>query len=346
MFEWKNFLIITSRTYEFAVEKIEIFANFAILQQALDQWQEDGKMQKLVLCSLAITFLLTTVSVPIKALDAEVFPEGAQPSLQQNTPAASPETIPDISSEAPAATSSLESTPLSTPEITSVATPETASPETITIKQESPPEEGAGYKDVPWGASFEEFKKIKDYTGNLVEISAAFIGTSEDNDIALLLGTPLSEKGNRGEQRVMFEYVPQKFSSAYVPSDDVYYIFYSGKFALAFTRISEANFDIYRDHMYKKYKKTGSFSKQFMPSPTKRCTLVAIKFEKGKTFAFLIKKETYEKKSTVTAAKLVFAYNDLFRAIQQEIKANIGGESQMQSPKAKESLEKDLQKIE
>ena len=207
-------------------------------------------------------------------------------------------------------------------------------------------EEGTSYKGVPWGCDFFKFKEIKGYPGSLGLQSAGFVNSFDDNDIALLLGAPVSEKSVKGERRIMFEFIPQKFASVYLEPDDVYYIFYNGKFAMAFSGIIVNNFDLYRDNFYKKYRKTGTFSKLFELAPKKNYKLEAIKFQKGKTVAFLMKSETEQKKNITSSAKVIFVSEDLFAAIRQEVKDKLAAENQTKNIKARQGLEKDLKKIE
>ena len=214
-------------------------------------------------------------------------------------------------------------------------------PEVIT-SPEAPTEEGASYKGVPWGVDFSHFKQIKGFAGSLGSSSAAFVNSSYDNDIALLLDVPISGKEEKGGQRIMFEYVPQKFSSVYFEPDDINYIFYDGKFCMVFSKLMGSNFDLYRDNFYKKYQKTGSITKVYNPSSKKKYRIDAIAFEKGKTKAFLIKSQTTEGKKTTASAKMVLVSADLFNDIQKEIKDKVTGEKQSKGT----NLEKDLNKIE
>ena len=254
--------------------------------------------------------------------------------------------------------SSPEATIASTVETTPITTIETTAAPTVEIKPIIVPimiptpesqkilEEGTSYKGVPWGCDFFKFKEIKGYAGSLGSQSAGFVNSFDDNDIALLLGAPVSEKSVKGERRIMFEFIPQKFASVYLEPDDVYYIFYNGKFAMAFSGIIVNNFDLYRDNFYKKYRKTGTFSKQFELAPKKNYKLEAIKFQKGKTVAFLMKSETEQKKSITSSAKVIFVSEDLFAAIRQEVKDKLAAENQTKNIKARQGLERDLKKIE
>jgi hypothetical protein len=216
----------------------------------------------------------------------------------------------------------------------------------VEVKPEKPLEEGDSYKGVPWGADFRKFKEIKKNANDLIDYSAAFVSTTDDIDIALILGTPLSKKVGEGGQRVLFEYVPQRFASVYYEPDDVYYIFYDGKYVMAFSRIIEANFDLYRDNLYKKYKKSGGFSKQFVPAANKKYNLDVIRFTKGKTNAFIIRSKLVDKKKTITSAKLLFVAEDFFKIIEEEIRSQIESGLEINTVKAKQALEKDLNKIE
>ncbi|MDD4178967.1 MAG: hypothetical protein PHH14_02845 [Candidatus Margulisbacteria bacterium] len=215
-----------------------------------------------------------------------------------------------------------------------------------TATTEPPAEEGTSYKGVAWGSDFSVFKASKNFGGNLGPFSAAFIGTTDDNDIALLLGAPLSAKDANGEQRVRFEFVPRKFASVYFEPDDTHYIFYNGQFAMTFSRINDNNFPLYRDTFYKKYKQIGSFAKKYAPAEKKTYLLQSGIFEKGKTNAFLVKSQLTSGKMAYSSAKLVFASGDLLNIIRKEIEDKIAAEKLTSGEKEKHELQIDLNKIE
>ncbi len=253
----------------------------------------------------------------------------------------SPESTPAVSPESAASTA--------TPEVTVPPSTEASAAKTEVSSAEpaaAGTEEGASYKGVPWGADFNAFKTIKGFAGNLGPFSAAFVGSSDDNDIAMLLGVPVSDKGSNGGQRVMFEYVPRKFASVYLEPDDTHYIFYNGRFALTFSKINKENFDFYRDTFYKKYKKTGSFAKRYEPAAKQSYLLQASIFEKGKTSAFLVKSQLDIGKKSFVSTKLVFASNVLLGTIQKEIEDKLAAEGLSDIEKEKQQIEKDLKKIE
>ena len=210
------------------------------------------------------SYYTTTPAEAPKPVTAEAIvasSEAVKPVSIEAT-SASPEAVKPVSIEALAVPSG-EAAPKPTPEASSPATIESLSapppgiiPTAETPKIEMKPlEEGASYKGVTWGSDFSQFKKIKSFSGNLGSPSGAFVNSACDNDIALILDVPLSGKGKKGEQRVMFEYVPQKFYSVYIEPDDINYIFYDGKFCMAFSKLMASNFDLYRDNFYKKYQK-------------------------------------------------------------------------------------------
>jgi len=233
-------------------------------------------------------------------------------------------------------------------EVTFVSEEATAasSTEISAATTEAPAEEGTSYKGVAWGSDFSVFKASKNFGGNLGPFSAAFIGTTDDNDLALLLGAPLSAKDANGEQRVRFEFVPRKFASVYFEPDDTYYIFYNGQFAMTFSRINDNNFSLYRDTFYKKYKQIGSLAKKYEPAEKKTYLLQSGIFEKGKTNAFLIKSQLTSGKMAYSSAKLVFASSDLLNLIRKEIEDKMAAEKLTTGEKEKHELQKDLNKIE
>ncbi|MBU0661679.1 hypothetical protein KKG22_05925, partial [Patescibacteria group bacterium] len=208
------------------------------------------------------------------------------------------------------------------------------------------PEEGSSYKDVPWGANFETFKKIKGFAGSLAPFSGEITGSTDDNDIALLLGAPVSEKDAKGFQRVMFEYIPRKFASVFYEPDDTFYIFYDDKFAMTFSKINTENFDLYRDTFYKKYNKLDSFTARYEQGPKKSFLVQSAIFEKGRTQAFLIRSDSNIDKKTFTVGKLIFADKEMLAKIGAEIEEKIDADQLSGSEKSKQQLEKDLMKIE
>ncbi|MDD5593697.1 MAG: hypothetical protein PHG97_03005 [Candidatus Margulisbacteria bacterium] len=246
-----------------------------------------------------------------------------------------------LSSSETSAAKTAEATVSSSAETRS-ATTEAATTEPTTVALE----EGASYKGVLWGADFNAFKAIKGFAGSLAPLSAAFVGTADDNDIAMLLGVPVSGKDANGEQRVMFECVPRKFASVYHEPDDTYYIFYNGKFAMTFSNIDGKNFDLYRDTFYKKYKKSGSFTSKYELGQKKSRLLQSSIFEKGKTSAFLVKDQLNVGKKSFVSTKLVFASSELLVAVRKEIEDKLAAEKLSGGEKDKQQLEKDLNKIE
>jgi hypothetical protein len=280
---------------------------------------------------LTSTFLLIVLSLFLSngAAADNVSAESAAP--------ASAETVFLPSMEAPAVATVEVTAPSSRESISATTEASTAEPTAAA------PEEGTSYKGVPWGADFSTFKTIKSFAGNLGLFSAAFIGSSDDKDIALLLGVPV---GSNGSQRVMFEYVPRKFASVYLESDDTYYIFYNGKFAMTFSKINESNFDLYRDTFYKKYQKSGSLAKRYAPSAKQSYLLQAGIFNKGKTEAFLIKSQLSMDKKTFVSTKLVFASSEMLAAIRKEIEDKLAADNLSIGEKEVKELEKDLNKIE
>lgn len=254
-----------------------------------------------------------------------------------------------LATSEPSTAKTFEATSSSTPEITGIKTVEAtaaASAETRPAMAEVSTAEGASYKGSPWGVDFNAFKSAKNFVGYLSQPSAAFVGSADDNDIAMLLGVPVSAKDSNGEQRVMFEYVPRKFAFVYFEPDDTYYIFYDGKFAMAFSKINSKNFDLYRDTFYKKYKKDGGFSKKYELTAKKSSLLQASIFGKGKTVAFLIKQQLTDRKSVFISTKILFAADELLGAIRKEINDKLAAEKMTSGEKSKQELEKDLNKIE
>jgi hypothetical protein len=327
--------------------------------------------------AFVLLFTLAVFSLPLKSIAQDITAEGVSvpPTTSATLDATSVPTAESSSGKTAEAVSTVPSaeTVTATGEITATATVTATATATVTaiasttataaaaatttvpstetkaiipgIIVVAPPVEGSSYKGVPWGADFSAFKTIKGYAGNLGPQSAVLIGGIDDNDIALLLGVPVAGKDANGSQRVMFEYMPQKFAAIYFEPDDTYFIFYNGKFAMTFAYINSVNFDLYRDTFYKKYSKTGDLSKKYELGAKRYYQLQSGIFAKGQTEAFLIKSQLTNKKETQTTAKLVFAYNDLFEAIRKEITEKLAADKLSGSEKSKQQLLKDLNKI-
>jgi hypothetical protein len=284
-------------------------------------------------CYLVFVFLFTVsvLFLSVRVTADEVSPEST-PAVTAESAAPSTEAIPAVT---------VEATPLPSTEV-SAATTEVSTAEPAAAGTE----EGASYKGIPWGADFNAFKAVKGFAGNLGPLSAAFVGTADDNDIAMLLGVPVSDKGSNGGQRVLFEYMPRKFASVCFEPDDTHYIFYNGKFAMTFSKINSENFDLYRDTFYKKYKKSGSFAKRYEPTAKQSYLLQASIFEKGRTSAFLIKTQLTVGKKSFISTKLIFAFNGSLETIRKEIDDKLAAEQLSSGEKEIKQLEKDLNKIE
>ncbi len=114
----------------------------------------------------------------------------------------------------------------------------------VTEKDRKVEEKSGNYKGVPWGVEFENFKEIKHCSGNPQWKGKYFLDQQHVDDadlIALCLGAGITSfMGLRG---VDFSDIPEEFYSIYL--DDVYYIFYKNKFAMAFTDISSYD-DVYK----------------------------------------------------------------------------------------------------
>lgn len=114
-----------------------------------------------------------------------------------------------------------------------------------------------GYKDVPWGASIDEFKKIKNYEGDL---NNGIVGhAAMKTAIAITFDTPIFSA--YGMSEVQMKYIPSGFSYKYIDSDSIYYIFFNGKFAMAISEVAAKNYSKYYDEISKKYKLTNTIEK-------------------------------------------------------------------------------------
>lgn len=114
------------------------------------------------------------------------------------------------------------------------------------------------YKGVTWGTSFESFKKIKNYEGDYGKKSNYLPST----DIALALGVPFYKRYD-GAERLQSEYLPHKFNTVEIKADDVTYIFYDDKFAMAYSALNSNNENSYIQVLTDKYMKVDTINRTF-----------------------------------------------------------------------------------
>jgi hypothetical protein len=214
-----------------------------------------------------------------------------------------------------------------------------------------------GYRDIPWGTDFQKVKKLKKFQDNMGDPSNEFINKDkyfinfinkdkyEDVDyvnsfLAFIFDVP-TYVDSFGDETIDLKYVPKKFTTVYVASDDVCYIFYAGKFIMTFSKLKGTSNEEYLKSLSEKYEKVTTISKYFPPSNAERhftgfyskSNLTADLFSKGETNVYLIRDEIYHSgmnaggfwipSSTNTYFSILYISESHFNLIKKEIKAEI-----------------------
>jgi len=125
-----------------------------------------------------------------------------------------------------------------------------------------------GYKGVEWGADYQRLRELKSSSESPRKDSEEITGLRLfDKDIYALLGTPIAASTTLGAKRftMIEKCVPESFSNSYVKEDDVRYIFYKGKFAMAFSEIESKDLSRFEATLRKKYPKANRINKNIPP---------------------------------------------------------------------------------
>lgn len=215
-------------------------------------------------------------------------------------------------------------------------------------------ENANGYKGVPWGADFDRFKEIKNYDDAIGETTNDLLKDYNwNNCLAVILGTPVYTEtlfGTRMKE-VKFRHVPKKFNSVSIKKDDVDYIFYEGKFAMAFSELYAKNYDKIYNSLSKKYKVSNTISKDVMTKgvPPKHdiVSISATLFKGTATNVFLIKQKYSTPSMGIrsTSVGILYISDKYYKLIKSEINKSIAVESKGKSKKDKKDLDSDIDKI-
>lgn len=203
-----------------------------------------------------------------------------------------------------------------------------------------PVEDIKDYNGVPWGIEFEKFKGMKKYEGDLSN------SNSVDRVVAVVLGTPIYRDDFIGLELLQEKLIPDKFYSAHVSADDVDYIFYDGKFAMAFSTVMAKNYDQYYETLSKKYSIVDTMLKKV--TDTRRVKnpdeISATLFKGGNTRIYLIKKRENEGSfGTFIGVSVLYIPDKYYSLINGAITKN-----ENMSPEkhqADNSLKKDMDKL-
>ena len=215
--------------------------------------------------------------------------------------------------------------------------------------------EAEGYKGIPWGTEFEKFKEMKN-------IGAGHDGQTREivedgnwkSSIFVVLGAPVYTLNVLSYKmlEVQSRHVPERFYSVYIESDDVTYIFYDGKFAMAFSTLYAKNYDEYLSTLSKKYGNgiTDIANKDIMTMgnpPDHDIKRFICIVQKGNTRAYLIKR-IYKSPwlgTGSTALGLLCIADNYYKQINGEIGKSKAKKESANSKKEKKNMESDLNKI-
>lgn len=207
------------------------------------------------------------------------------------------------------------------------------------------------YNGVPWGLSYNEFKKIKsvkellsnDTTSEIIPKSAQ-INTA----LSVLLGASAGkELSNYGDMEVSIGYFPRKFITVLIDSEDVYYVFYSSRFAMAFTKLMAKNYNEYFQALSNRYALVKSYTGE-APSPEQQPdNLMVDLFKKGKIIVFLvrIKRDDVTMGMSYTSLGALYIHKDYLDAISSDINNANGQRVRQQEESTKKQTDEDLHKL-
>ena len=216
--------------------------------------------------------------------------------------------------------------------------------------------EAEGYKGITWGTEFEKFKEIKNVSGKADRQTRELVEDgSWKSTLFVVLGAPIYTLNLGGYKmlEVQSSHVPERFYSVYIESDNVNYIFYDGKFAMAFSTLHAKNYDEYLSTLSKKYGNgiTEIANKDIMtmgiPPNHDTVSVSSVFFKKGNTRAYLI---TSVYKSPWLGTKLMYLgvlyiADNYYKQINGEIEKSKAKKESANSKKEKKNMEGDLNKI-
>jgi len=208
-----------------------------------------------------------------------------------------------------------------------------SSPEPPTPAPVKPQVEINDYKGIKWGTSFENFKKLKNYDGAYGEKSNYLPST----EISLALGVPFFKRFD-GAERLQSEYLPPKFNTVEIKADDVSYIFYDGKFAMAYSALNVNNEDNYVQVLSDKYSKMDTINRTFTGVD---CTdkITHILFKAANARIYLMKMEPCVNFVPKTLGVLYIPDN-YYKIINDEIEAARNKEVAKKTQEEKKNIDK------
>lgn len=205
------------------------------------------------------------------------------------------------------------------------------------------------YKNVPWGARFNDFAKFKGISTKYGEQTGTIIKNAQTNtSISVMLGGTASYYlTNYGDRDISISNIPSKFFSVYVDSDDVTYIFYDTCFAMAYSELVAKNYNSYYSMLSTKYRPIGA-TNETVPSPEATPDQITGElFKKGKVQVILFKtKRTFSEDGVASnSLGVLYIYDDFYARIRSEIDKAIKEKENRESHNEQQNLKEDLNKL-
>lgn len=216
--------------------------------------------------------------------------------------------------------------------------------------------ETEGYKGISWGTEFEKFKEMKNIgAGHDRQTREIVEDGNWKSTIFVVLGAPIYTLNVLSYKmlEVQSSHVPERFYSVYIENEEVTYIFYDGKFAMAFSTLYAKNYDEYLSTLSKKYGNgiTEITNKDIMtmgnPPDHDTLSVSSVLFKKGNTRAYLIK-SVYKSPwlgTNIMYLGLLYIADNYYKQISGEIGKSKAKEESANSKKEKKNMESDLNKI-
>lgn len=228
-----------------------------------------------------------------------------------------------------------------------------------------------GYNKIAWGTSLSDFDKVqRAASATLVHDQLPFVSNSEfapssyqsepngrfvseeSKMVAKLFGVPDAKRSIAGVDLsdTNWVLVPKKFQS--VKKDDVEYVFYDGKFSMAFSQLNARSYDAVKAELASKYAEMGTVSdswvlQQLEENPDKM-GLQATIYKRGQTNTrvFLIKEvEHMSIGMKSTSVYLLYVPNAYYEAIRAEIARNESSAAAESQANEIRTQQPDLQKV-
>ena len=209
-----------------------------------------------------------------------------------------------------------------------------------------------GYKGVPWGTAFAQFKEIKNISDEASAPGRTILDAKNfNNDVAVLLGVPVRSGSTFGVHYLEedLELLPEKFSFVYSKEDDVSFVFYDGLFALAFSELNSKDYAEYEKALKAKYP-VLKMIREGVPPPAgddgAEESLAGLRFGKANTNVWLVNDRYEGSGMALTSTFVLYASKSKCKEIADEIHRNDKAKKNAAAAERQEEGEKSLKKIE